>query len=100
MTPRKNEQIMYSNQTPEPVTTPEGYLTKKEIAKRCCRTSRTIEVWMQRGYLPFIKLGRSVLFKWADVERHLADNHRVLRRGRAGIVHRSRLSQPSAANSH
>jgi hypothetical protein len=71
-------------------TAPDGYITKRELAVRCHRTPRTIEIWMKLGYLPFIKLGHSVLFNWHDVERHLAEHHRVLRRGREGIVHRTR----------
>lgn len=57
----------------------EGYLTKREIAKRLHRTPRTIETWMRRGYLPYIKIGRSVLFRWADIERHFAENNRILK---------------------
>jgi excisionase family DNA binding protein len=74
---------------------PEGYLTKSELAARCRRTPRTIEVWMARGYLPFIKLGRSVLFNWPDVQRHWTERHRVLRRGRDGIVHSAKSMEPA-----
>lgn len=66
--------------------TADGYLTKKEIAAKCHRTPRTIEVWMRRGYLPFIKIGHSVLFCWEDVERHLAKHYRVLRHGSRAVV--------------
>ena len=58
----------------------EGYLTKEEVAKRLKKTVRTVENWQRRGIVPFVKAGRSVLFKWADVEAHLQSNFRVCRR--------------------
>jgi hypothetical protein len=36
---------------------------------------------MARGLIPFFKIGRSVMFKWSDVESHLAQTCRVCRRG-------------------
>jgi excisionase family DNA binding protein len=67
---------------------PEGFITKKEVALRVKKTVRTIEHWQRKGILPYVKAGQSVLFKWADVERHLQRNFRVCRfkkpkRGRA-----------------
>lgn len=60
-------------------TVREEYLTKKEVAKRLRKTVRTVEKWQRAGYLPYVKPGRSVLFKWADVEAHLQQNFRVCR---------------------
>ena len=59
---------------------PEGYITKKEVARRVKKTVRTVEHWQRRGILPFVKCGQSVLFKWDDVERHLNEHFRVCRR--------------------
>ena len=59
---------------------PEGYITKEEVARRLKKTVRTIENWQARGILPFVKAGRSVLFKWADVESHLQSNFRICRK--------------------
>lgn len=56
---------------------PEGYITKEQVAKRLKKTVRTVENWQRKGILPFVKAGRSVLFKWADVEAHLQRNFRV-----------------------
>lgn len=58
----------------------EGYLTKTEMARRLRRTARTVEQWMRKGYLPFMKIGRSVLFHAPTVEQYLKDNHQVIRR--------------------
>lgn len=66
-------------QLPASAAIPEGYLTKAEVAKRLKKTVRTVENWQRRGIVPFVKCGRSVLFKWSDVETHLQANFRVCR---------------------
>ncbi len=55
----------------------EGYITKAEVAKRLKKTPRTIEYWQKKGIIPFVKVNQSVLFNWADVQRHLEANYRV-----------------------
>ncbi len=57
----------------------EGFVGKTEIAKRLGKTVRTVDSWMRDGRVPFIKLGRSVLFRWSDVERHIVTHYQVLR---------------------
>jgi excisionase family DNA binding protein len=56
----------------------DSFISKKEVAARLGKTARTIEHWMQRGVIPYLKLGRgrraTVLFKWADIEAHLKSN--------------------------
>lgn len=59
---------------------PEGFIGKAEIAQRLNKTLRTVDNWMQRGILPYYKIGRSVEFKWSEVEAHLAQTCRVTRR--------------------
>ncbi len=59
---------------------PEGFISKPEVAKRLNKTLRTVDNWMKRGLLPYFKIGRSVAFKWSDVETHLAQHCRVCRR--------------------
>ena len=62
----------------------EGYIGKCEIAKRLGKSTRTIDNWMKRGFLPYIKTSsRSVLFQWGDVQDYLKQNYRVCR-GRDG----------------
>jgi len=68
------------NTTGQPPAQPEGYIGKPEIAKRLNKTLRTVDNWMQLGLLPYYKIGRSVVFKWSDVETHLAQTCRVARR--------------------
>ena len=46
-------------------------LTKKELAMRLRKSPRCIELWMRRRYLPYMKVGRSVLFSWPDVLKAL-----------------------------
>jgi len=59
---------------------PEGFIDKPEVARRLNKTIRTVDNWMQLGLLPYYKIGRSVVFKWSDVETHLAQTCRVARR--------------------
>ena len=53
----------------------ERYLSKMEVAARLGMTVRTVEHWMRRGIIPYVKIvkGRraTVLFKWAEIETHL-----------------------------
>jgi excisionase family DNA binding protein len=53
--------------------------TKVEIAARLRKTPRTIDTWMADGRLPYYKIGRSVLFDWDDVQRHLNEYFHVSR---------------------
>lgn len=55
---------------------PSDLLTKREVAARLRRTPRCIELWMRKRYLPYIKIGRSVYFRWADISTAL-DRYRV-----------------------
>lgn len=57
--------------TPSPggqiLATEDGFLTKRELSLRLKKTPRCIENWMKRRYLPYIKIGHSVFFRWPDV---------------------------------
>jgi hypothetical protein len=55
---------------------PSDLLTKREVAARLRRTPRCIELWMRKRYLPYIKIGRSVYFRWSDVLTQL-DRFRI-----------------------
>ncbi len=59
----------------------DGFISKVEVARRLGKTARTVEQWMQRGVIPYIKIGKgrraSVLFKWTDIEAHLKANFGV-----------------------
>lgn len=59
--------------------TVEEYITKLEVAKRLKKKLRTIDNWMRRGILPYYKIGRSVAFKWTEIEEQLAKTCRVCR---------------------
>ena len=45
----------------------DGLLRKPELAKKLSISERTLCVWMKKGRVPFIKLGKSVRFRWSDV---------------------------------
>ena len=59
-------------------STAEPFIEKPEVGKRLGMRPRTIDDWMKRGLLPYYKVGRSVRFKWSEVEAHLAANCRVV----------------------
>ena len=48
------------------------FLTKTELANRLNKSARTIEIWGQRGILPYIKVQRSILYDWKDVVKALS----------------------------
>jgi excisionase family DNA binding protein len=50
-----------------PAVQREGYITKDEVARRLKKTGRTVENWQRRGFIPFVKVGASVLYRWEDV---------------------------------
>jgi excisionase family DNA binding protein len=54
-------------------------LDKKQLAEHLKLTVRTIENWQRRGALPYVKVGKVVLFHWPDVVEHLRKNFRVCR---------------------
>jgi excisionase family DNA binding protein len=60
-------------------TVEEGFISKPEVAKRLGKTLRTVDNWMGRGLLPYYKIGRSVNFRWSEVQHHLAQTTRVSR---------------------
>ena len=62
-----------------PVPGPEGFIKKGEVARRLQKQVRTVDNWMKRGLLPYYKIGRSVSFRWSEVEEHLRDTCRVRR---------------------
>jgi len=64
----------------QPAAAPEGFIGKAEVARRLNKTIRTVDNWMNSGILPYYKIGRSVEFKWSDVESHLRQTCRVARR--------------------
>ena len=45
----------------------QGLLKKRELAERLAISKRTLDVWMSMGRIPFLKVGRSVRFRLADV---------------------------------
>jgi excisionase family DNA binding protein len=44
-----------------------GLLRKRELAQKLAISKRTLDVWMQKGRIPFLKVGRSVRFRLPDV---------------------------------
>ena len=51
-------------------------LDKREIAKRMRKSIRTIDAWMKAKKLPYMKVGKTVLFRWSAILEKL-DSFRV-----------------------
>ena len=68
----------------------EAFIGKSEVARRLGKTVRTVDAWMKDKGLPYYKLGRSVLFRWSDVEQHVIKTYRVAGRlaGEVGRANR------------
>jgi len=47
-------------------------LTKRELAPKLKIAPRTLDLWMRKGRIPFLKVGKSVRFRWEDVLTKLA----------------------------
>jgi excisionase family DNA binding protein len=60
-------------------------LNKKQMAELLNVTPRSVDNWMKRGLLPYLKIGRSVRFDGGNVFRHLDGTALVDRGGRSGI---------------
>jgi excisionase family DNA binding protein len=54
----------------------EGWVGKKEVAEHLNVSLRTLDVWMKKGYLPYIRIGRSVRFKLSDSDEALTRRHK------------------------
>ena len=72
-------------QAPEPPRAsqlPEGYMDKRQIARQLGRTVRSVDTYMALGIIPFYKLGRTVMFKWSEVDQHIQAHFRVCLRSK------------------
>jgi excisionase family DNA binding protein len=54
-----------------------GYIDTREIAKRLGKTERTVQAYCRRRLIPFVKLGRAVMFDWPSVKQHIAERFTV-----------------------
>jgi excisionase family DNA binding protein len=46
----------------------EGLLTKFDISSRLRISTRSVDEWMRKGRIPYIKIGgKTVRFRWDDV---------------------------------
>ena len=54
----------------------EPLLSRKQLAEHFGVSVRTVENWMQKGYVPYYRLDKKVLFNLTDVQRHWDAGHR------------------------
>jgi excisionase family DNA binding protein len=70
---RRLEEATDRKLTDLPARASDPVLTKREMAVRFRVSGRTIDNWMNRGYLPYLKIGKAVRFRWSEVDRQLSD---------------------------
>jgi hypothetical protein len=46
-------------------------IDKRETARRLHKSVRTIDSWMKGRKLPFMKIGRTVMFRWGAILERL-----------------------------
>jgi excisionase family DNA binding protein len=51
----------------------DGLLNKRELAVKLGISKRTVDAWMRQKRLTFIKIGKTVRFRWPDVLQKMAD---------------------------
>lgn len=61
----------------EPIPFEYRLMTKQQLAEYFGITERTIEVWMHRRYIPFIKIGQTVRFRVTSVLGYVEDKYLV-----------------------
>ena len=54
------------------LTNPPAFLTERQLVLVTGLCARSIRNYTQAGIIPRIKIGRRVLFRWADVDAALA----------------------------
>jgi len=59
--------MITSNETATNERSGVGLLKKRELAEKLAISKRTLDVWMSKGRIPFLKVGRSVRFRLPDV---------------------------------
>ena len=50
----------------------DGLLNKRSLAVKLGISKRTVDSWMKNRRLPFIKIGKTVRFRWPDVLEKLS----------------------------
>jgi excisionase family DNA binding protein len=56
---------------------PDELLDKPETAYRLKVSKRTLDAWMREGRVPFLKIGKTVRFRWPDILAHLEHKNRI-----------------------
>jgi excisionase family DNA binding protein len=57
-------------------TESEGWVDQKAAAKHLKISRRTLYDWMQKGVIPYVRLGRSVRFRLSDVDEAMKRRRR------------------------
>jgi excisionase family DNA binding protein len=58
------------------------FLTKAQVAELFQIELRTLDSWMHKGFLPYLKIGRTVRFTMTDIEAHIQQHRKTGPTGR------------------
>jgi excisionase family DNA binding protein len=71
-----NERLREQASAPKPQAvverTAEPFVTMAELLRRLRVSRRTIYTWMEKGYVPYIRVGRSLRFDWKLVNERFS----------------------------
>ena len=74
---------------------PEPLITKQRLAEIVGVHERTVEQWMRRGVVSYLKVGGAVRFRWSEVDRELDARCWVRRRAKARGESGKRSAEPT-----
>lgn len=60
----------------KPLLNGEHFIREKDLATKLRLTRRTLQDYREKGYLPYYKIGGTVLYKESDIEEILMRNYR------------------------
>jgi excisionase family DNA binding protein len=66
------DSVILENKKPATDRASDGLDTIRSLAPRLRRSPRTVQAWMREGKLPYMRVGKSVLFRWEDVLQKLS----------------------------
>lgn len=67
---------LIGEQPPSPPAA-EYFITTEEVARRLHKTPRTVQSYLRLGLIPYVKIGRSVLMSWPQVEAAIRERFTV-----------------------
>jgi excisionase family DNA binding protein len=68
----------------------DGLKNKAYVSQRAAVCLRTVDYWIERNLIPFVKIGSAVRFLPADVDAFITAHRVTARRDRTKAAHKSK----------